>query len=478
MKKVIFFFLLGAIKLQAQVAVNADGAMPDASAMLDIQSTEKGLLIPRMSADQRDQIPSPAKGLMVFVNDDASIWIFDGTDWVKSGMDNLGKHKAEQNIQTQGYWIGNDGDDEGIYIDEEGRVGINQNAPAYTLDVNGTVRHGKSLRFYSSNKSEGFEWVRFTEADNTNGDNLYIGCGGIAAIGGGESVITFKNDYYYGNGTESLFLLSDYKTDYPAVQILTAMQDGWDQHIDALIVTGKGDVGLHTTEPSGRLHIVHAYDAGLNNSSDKSDLLIGDPKGTHIEIDDNEVMALSDNETAGTLYVNADGGRVSFFDHETGHISINDGGYTYAITLPNDDTDNAGIAMAQAWSEYSDARIKSDIQDLTGGLDIVRRLRPKRYFQHNTRFAGSGENNNDKSTGIRILPGGKYSAGFIAQELYRIFPAAVHKPTDEKTELWGVNYTRLIPVLTAAIQEQQAQIEALRQEVEKLKAQLRAADKP
>jgi hypothetical protein len=50
----------------AQVAVNTDGSSPDASAMLDVKSTTLGLLIPRISTAVRDQIPSPATGLLIY----------------------------------------------------------------------------------------------------------------------------------------------------------------------------------------------------------------------------------------------------------------------------------------------------------------------------------------------------------------------------------------------------------------------------
>ncbi|MEO0725552.1 MAG: hypothetical protein AAFZ63_13490, partial [Bacteroidota bacterium] len=43
----------------AQVAINTDGASPDSSAMLDVSSTEKGFLAPRMSTSQRETISNP-----------------------------------------------------------------------------------------------------------------------------------------------------------------------------------------------------------------------------------------------------------------------------------------------------------------------------------------------------------------------------------------------------------------------------------
>ena len=53
-------------RLMAQIGINTDGSSPDNSAILDAKSTSKGVLIPRMTFDQRNAITSPADGLMVF----------------------------------------------------------------------------------------------------------------------------------------------------------------------------------------------------------------------------------------------------------------------------------------------------------------------------------------------------------------------------------------------------------------------------
>ena len=49
-----------------QVAINTTGASPDNSAMLDVQSTSKGMLIPRMTTSQIAAMQNPANGLIVF----------------------------------------------------------------------------------------------------------------------------------------------------------------------------------------------------------------------------------------------------------------------------------------------------------------------------------------------------------------------------------------------------------------------------
>lgn len=48
------------------IAINTTGNMPDTSAMLDITSTNKGLLVPRMTTAEMNAIPSPANGLLIY----------------------------------------------------------------------------------------------------------------------------------------------------------------------------------------------------------------------------------------------------------------------------------------------------------------------------------------------------------------------------------------------------------------------------
>ncbi|RYF83660.1 MAG: hypothetical protein EOO03_15325, partial [Chitinophagaceae bacterium] len=69
--------------LQAQsVAINTDGAQPHNSAALDIKSTAKGILIPRLTSAQRTGIATPAAGLLVYDTDNNSFWFFNGNNWI------------------------------------------------------------------------------------------------------------------------------------------------------------------------------------------------------------------------------------------------------------------------------------------------------------------------------------------------------------------------------------------------------------
>lgn len=62
---------------------------PDQSAVLDISSSSKGVLMPRMSLQQRNSIQSPAKGLIVYQTDMLSgFYFFDGNEWKPIASEN------------------------------------------------------------------------------------------------------------------------------------------------------------------------------------------------------------------------------------------------------------------------------------------------------------------------------------------------------------------------------------------------------
>ena len=78
----IAFTLISAATF-AQVAVNSDGSAPDASAMLDVKSTAKGMLVPRMTQASINAIAAPAVGLLVYQTDGvAGFYYYNGISWI------------------------------------------------------------------------------------------------------------------------------------------------------------------------------------------------------------------------------------------------------------------------------------------------------------------------------------------------------------------------------------------------------------
>ena len=74
--------ILVSYSINAQVSVTTDGSSADASAMLEVKSSDKGFLPPRLTEAQRDAISSPATGLMIYQTDGtAGIYFYNGTAW-------------------------------------------------------------------------------------------------------------------------------------------------------------------------------------------------------------------------------------------------------------------------------------------------------------------------------------------------------------------------------------------------------------
>ena len=69
-----------------QVSIAPANNPPHPSSMLDVQATDKGMLIPRLTQAQRIAIADPANGLMVYqTNGMPGFYYFDGNGWTRVG---------------------------------------------------------------------------------------------------------------------------------------------------------------------------------------------------------------------------------------------------------------------------------------------------------------------------------------------------------------------------------------------------------
>lgn len=115
MKKILLILLAVCTLVKANAQTGIGTTTPDASAKLDITSTNKGFLVPRMTSAQRSAITSPANGLMVYQTDgvigfyvntgtsSTPAWLRINTDWTKTGND---ISFTTGNISTTGNLIG------------------------------------------------------------------------------------------------------------------------------------------------------------------------------------------------------------------------------------------------------------------------------------------------------------------------------------------------------------------------------------
>lgn len=120
-------------------------------------------------------------------------------------------------------------------------------------------------------------------------------------------------------------------------------------------------------------------------------------------------------------------------------------------------------------TKTSDRKLKRNITPLTGTLANILKLRPSTYFFRTTEYPDM-----NLSTGKQV--------GLIAQEVEKVFPELVSVAVnaahhdDNGNELSAdvryksVDYVSLIPILIKGIQEQQAMIDELKKEVQRLTA--------
>jgi trimeric autotransporter adhesin len=128
MKHLILILVLtitGCYYTTAQVGIGTTN--PDGSSLLEVKAIDKGILIPRMSAIQRDALPSPVRGLMVYVNDDNTFYFYSGTAWTK----------VLSAISPDGDWTLSGTN---MYSAVSGNVGIGVTAPAQQLEISASMR--------------------------------------------------------------------------------------------------------------------------------------------------------------------------------------------------------------------------------------------------------------------------------------------------------------------------------------------------
>ncbi len=128
-RQILILFLLSSLfffcnsGFSQGVSVSETNSPPDPSAMLDVESTTKGFLPPRLTSSQRLAMQSPASGLLVFDTDFNALFVNTGEGWMR--------------VDAGDKWI-KDEDNNLTY--NLGKVGIGVNYPEAELEINGQMR--------------------------------------------------------------------------------------------------------------------------------------------------------------------------------------------------------------------------------------------------------------------------------------------------------------------------------------------------
>ena len=215
-----------------------------------------------------------------------------------------------------------------------------------------------------------------------------------------------------------------------------------------LTVLSDGKVGIAENTPTEALHVTGNIKATefifIGTTGAPDDVVDGDQNPEKVRIKNNQISANGNNNACLLLNrTSTDGAVAKFFRSGGSNNSNNPSG---SISVTNSTT---------SFNETSDYRLKENIVDMTDGITRVKQLQPKRF-----NF---------------IVDAGTTVDGFIAHEAQAVVPEAVtgtHNEVDENGDpvMQGIDKSKLVPLLTAALQEAIAKIETLETKVAALEA--------
>ncbi|MCD4747140.1 MAG: pyridoxamine 5'-phosphate oxidase family protein [Bacteroidales bacterium] len=296
---ITFLLIVFAFNAMTQVSVNTDGTDPDVSAMLDVKATDGGMLIPRMTATQRNAITTPATGLMVYVTDDNNFYYYNGTAWVTFSGNDGDWTVSGNNMYSavSGYvGIGTTSPDGPIHV-QDGSAGtvtaeswlndiVAENSSHVGISLLSTDNTYKRIAFGGPANSHAGKIVYggpsvstinyqnslmfLVNGENTNADMIIHNSGkvGIGITGPDEKLHVFGNVRISNEGSDAyIHLVSDELLDCTDGYIWSldgvGLAFGCYQNNAQMVIKQTGNVGIGTSNPLQNLHILDDNDIGM-----------------------------------------------------------------------------------------------------------------------------------------------------------------------------------------------------------------------
>lgn len=414
-----FLFLATTLSYAQNVGINTTGAAPDAGAGLDINFTDKGVLVPRVNITDLNTIApvtgSTTTSLLVFNTNTTTgvgYYYWNGAQWVKFSTaadgwqvdGNAGLNAADNFLGTTDY----------VAV----RIRTN-NTNRFEFTTNGRLRS-------FNNGSAGAPSYSWTNDADLGMYRIGVNILGFSSAGAERMRI---------NNTGQVLVNTTVSTDPNQFESRVVAGNNW--ATTGYNSTNNGGSGFFFNESAG-----NGYSA-----------LEGSTNGTGIGVFGLHLPGAGNG--IGLQGVSNSGGGIGILGgNPAGNWAIFGNGFSGGTTN---------------WLNVSDEMFKSNITPLENALDIVSSLNPKSY-----------EMNTDQFPTLNFNPGLNY--GFVAQEVQQVLPTLVkegvipitssesrgQQENQENVTALAMDYVSLIPILTKAIQEQQEQIETLEQRIEAL----------
>ena len=534
-----FFLFFGALSpLVAQsVSINTDGSVAHSSAILDVKSTGKGVLVPRMSGVQRDAIASPATGLLIY-NTDANVFQFrNATAWMNLNAEKIltdadgdTKIQVEEGANDNTIRFDISGDERMVLLEnasgvprlelvdasrENTYIGSQSGAANTTGSCN--IAMGclalKENTTGSFNIGLGYIPLRVNTTGNYNIGIGYAALGSNSTasynVGIGYTALNANTTGSFNTGVGAFNLKSNTTGNYNTGMGYSTLQSnttgnhncGFGFSTLASNTTGGSNTALGNNALN--LNTVGSSNAafgngalgqntdGANNASVGASSLFFNSSGNEntavgrLALWQNTTSSYNTAIGSNAGYSFQNGNNNTFIGAATdanaaGYTNSTALGYQAVITASNQiRVGNAGVTSIggfQNWSNISDARFKKAVKADVPGLEFINRLRPVTYVLDREKICRTLGQKDSIAIGET-----RRNTGFLAQEVeaaaqaVRFEFSGVDVPKNEN-DFYGLRYAEFTVPLVKAVQELDAENKALRAIIVELDRRLQALE--